>query len=424
MIFQSSSNKGFLQKVLLLLAYFFMPQKRQKNRVYLDYAATTPLAKEVEKKMIPFGRIFYGNPRSLHALGQEAKKAVTKARQEVARLLEAPQEAIIFNSGGTEGNNQAVLGIARAWKKNEKTRPGIITTALEHASIIFPAEAMKKEGAELSVLPVNEEGDISIGDLRKALTPSTAVVAVIFVQNEIGAILPAQKIRKEIDKYKKSLGRKKNEGPYLHIDATQAARVLSLKPLYKIADSFILDGSKIYGPKGTGAWVRRPNLSVEPVLYGGGQESGLRSGTENVSGIVGFAAALTLASHEAKHGYKKLAGLKNKFLSELKKAKVDFVINGSLTKSVPSILNISVVGVSAETLLLALSRQGVYISTTSACASPFNAASRIILALGKSEELARSSARVSFGRETTLNDISYASKIFAETVFQLKKQRI
>ncbi len=392
------------------------------NGVYLDYAATTPLDKEVEKKMIPFGRVSYGNPRALHALGQEAKKAVEEARREVARFLGAPKEAVIFNSGGTEGNNQAIIGITRAWKKNQKTLPEIIITALEHASIIAPAEAMAGEGSKLTILPVDSEGSISISDLKKALTPNTAVVAVILVQNEIGTVFPIQEVRKEIDRYKKILGRKKDEGPYLHIDATQAPRVLSLKPLYRLADSFIFDGSKIYGPKGTGVWVHRPTLPVLPFLYGGGQERGLRSGTENVSGIVGFAVALKLAIHEATHGYKKLARLKNKFLSDLKKTKVDFVINGNLVKSVPSILNISIPGILAETLLLALSRQGIFISTTSACASPNNAASRTILALGKSEEMARSSVRISFGRETKISDVVYSARCFGQTVYKLRAQ--
>lgn len=395
-----------------------MPRKT----VYLDYAATTPLAKEVEKKMAPFGRISYGNPRALHALGQEAKKAVEDARAEVARLLEAPKEAVIFNSGGTEGNNQAIIGITEAWKKNKKTLPEIITTTLEHASILAPAEAMIERGVKLTVLSVNNEGAISMRDLKEALTPNTALVSVILVQNEIGTIFPIQGARKEIDRYKKLLDRKKDEGPYLHVDATQAPRVLSLKSLYKLADSFIFDGSKIYGPKGTGVWVHRSTLSVLPFLYGGGQERGLRSGTENVSGIVGFAAALTLASREAKHGYKKLAGLKKKFLSELEKKKVNFVVNGSLAKSAPSILNISVPGILAEALLLALSRQGIFISTTSACAAPNNAASRIILALGKSEKMARSSVRISFGRETTLSDVVYASGCFAKTISRLRTQ--
>lgn len=387
--------------------------------IYLDYAATTPLDPKVEKKMAPFGRISYGNPRSLHALGQEAKKTITRARQEVARVLEAPEEAVIFNSGGTEGNNQAIIGITRAWQKEKKFLPHVIISSLEHASILAPAEALAGNGGKLTILSVNNEGAISIQDLAKSLTPETAVVAIMFVQNEIGTIFPIQEARKEIDRYKKELGRQKNEGPYLHIDATQAPRVLSLKSLYRIADSFILDGSKIYGPKGTGVWVRRPPLLVEPIFYGGGQEGGLRSGTPNVFGIVGFAAALTLATREATNGYKKLTRLKKEFLLGLEREKIKFVLNGSLSKSVPSILNISIPGVLAETLLLALSRRGVFISTTSACAAPNNSASRIILALGKTEELARSSLRISFGRETRLSDVVYAIKQFSGVIKRL-----
>lgn len=394
-----------------------------RKTIYLDYAATTPLAPQVEKKMLPFGRVLYGNPRALHALGQAAKKAVTGAREEVAKILQVPERAVIFNSGGTEGNNQAIIGLVRAWEKDKKTPTAhIVTTSLEHASVLAPAEALASVGVRVSVLPVDNGGAISIADLRSALSPDTAVVALMLVQNEIGTIFPIQEVRKEIDRYKKTLGRTKEDGPYLHVDATQAPRVLLLQSLYRTADSFILDGSKIYGPKGTGVWVHRPTLPVLPVLWGGGQERGLRSGTENVAGIVGFATALGLAQREAGKGYDKLLRLKNKCISELEKSGLPFVVNGNVAKSVPSILNISVPGVAAETLLLALSRQGIFISTTSACAAPNNAASRIILALGKGEDLARSSVRLSFGRETTTADVVQAVRSLVKAARDLSTQ--
>lgn len=385
--------------------------------IYLDYAATTPLLKEVEKVMAPFGRKSFANPRAIHGAGRLAKVAVETAREKVAQSLNVKKEAVIFNAGGTEGNNQALAGIAEQYFLEKGKWPHLIISSLEHASVLETAEAIARRGGSFSVISATRDGIINISELKELLLPETAVVTTLLVQNELGTIQPIKKIREVLDTYKKNLKRDINDFPYLHVDATQAPRVLSLTGLLHTADSYILDGSKIYGPKGTGVLIKKPTVRIAPVIWGGGQEGGLRSGTENVAGLIGFATALALVSKEREKQVKKLNLLQKTFLEELKKKEKDFIVNGG---GVPSILNISFPGIIGESILHRLSEKGIYISTTSACASIHSSASRILLAIGKSEREAKESIRISFGRETTLAEVKKAALFLAKTVQKLR----
>jgi cysteine desulfurase len=242
--------------------------------IYLDYAATTPLLKEVEKAMAPYGQKFFANPRAIHGAGRLAKEAIEKARRSVARSLGVKKETIIFNAGGTEGNNQALAGVAEQYFLEKGKWPHVIISSLEHASVLETAQAIARRGGSFSVLPATKEGIVDVAALKNLLTPETAVVSMLLVQNELATIQPIKKIREVINVYKKELGKGVNDFPYLHVDATQAPRILSLTGLLTIADSYILDGSKIYGPKGTGVLVKRSTVRIAPVIWGGGQEGG------------------------------------------------------------------------------------------------------------------------------------------------------
>lgn len=385
--------------------------------IYLDYAATTPLLKEVERAMVPFGRKSFANPRAIHGAGRKAKEAVEVAREKVAQSLKIKKEAIIFNSGGTEGNNQALAGIAEQYFLEKGKWPHLIISSLEHASVLQTAEAIASRGGSFSLLPATREGVVDVEALQKLLTPETVIISTLLVQNELGTIQPVKKIRDVLDAYKKKLKRDEDDFPYLHVDATQAPRVLSLASLLGTADSYILDGSKIYGPKGTGVLIKRPSVRIAPVIWGGGQEGGLRSGTENVAGLVGFATALAVITKEREKQFKKLILLRKVFLEELRKKEKNFHING---EGVPSIVNISFPGVVGERLLHRLSEKEIYISTTSACASVYSSASRILLAIGKTEKEAQESIRISFGRETTMSEVKKTVLFLAKTVQELR----
>lgn len=374
------------------------------KEIYLDFAATTPIDPRVQKAMEPFWRDIFANPRSIHTKGKEAKSAVEAARKNIGTYLGVQQNEVVFTSGGTESNNFALLGIIRAAQK-EIPKPHIIVSAIEHSSILEMAKSLEEEGVEVTVLPVDENGAVHVQDVQEALKDETVFVSCMYVNNETGSIEPIKKIAEIINTHRKE---KVSRYPYLHTDASQAARFLPIKPHGLDVDLMTLDSQKIYGPKGIGLLYIKNGVHIKPLFYGGGQEGSLRSGTENVPSIVGFATALEIATTEREKNSTHIAELKDLFLKKLQEEQVLFHINGSMAHTVPGVVSISFEDKKGEDVVIALDAKKVYASTASACAAGGSDVSHVVLAITKNKERAENVVRFSFGRETTKEDIHEA----------------
>jgi cysteine desulfurase len=389
--------------------------KSVKNkRIYLDYAATTPLDPMVLRAMQPYLGGRFGNPSSLHSFGQEARGAVDKARETIAAALEAKFDQIIFTGSATEANNFALRGVVTK-SKVTIPHPRIIISSIEHESVLETARALKREGVEIVYLPVDVNGVIDQAALRDAVNERTVLVSVMMVNNEIGTLEPIQKIAQVIATYKE--GRKARAYPLFHTDAVQAFAHFSCLPSVLGVDLMTISGHKLYGPKGVGGLYIKERTLVAPVVTGGGQEYELRSGTENVAGIVGFAEAVRLAMERRKGDAHHLALLKTVFFKGIKKALKDVVVNGSLDANVaaPHILNVYFPQALAEDLLIAFDLRGLAVSAGSACSTRSVTPSYVIRALGHTAERAQRSIRFSFGRATTKRELEAALYAIKET---------
>ncbi|MBU1151699.1 cysteine desulfurase, partial [Patescibacteria group bacterium] len=347
---------------------------------------------QVQKAMEPFHREIFANPSSQHKMGLEAKMAVDKARKSIAEKLNCQSSEIIFCASGTEANNIAIQGIARA---NIEKGNHLITTKIEHKSVLNVFAHLEKEGFRVTYLDVNKDGLINPEDLKSAITDQTILVSIIYANNEIGVIEPI-----------KELGEicKKAHIP-LHTDACQAAPYLSLDTKELNIDLLSLNGSKIYGPKGSGALFIKDQLKLSPIIFGGNQENGLRSGTHNTAGIIGLATALELCE---KFSHTELENLRNHLLQELLQKIPKATLNGSLSHRLPNNINISIPNINGKELLFQLSEKGIMASTGSACSAKKASPSHVLLALGLSKELVEGSLRLSLGRYTTEKEIQYA----------------
>ena len=380
------------------------------KRIYLDSAAATPLDKRVEAAMRPWLSKNFGNPSSVHAEGLAAARAVGEARKQIAGLLGAQPDEIIFTSGGTEANNLAILGGA--------SKGGLITTKIEHPSILRPAEATAKAGFPVIYLPVDQFGLVSPKDLAAALGRlPTAEVSIIYLQNEIGTIQPIGPLAKVIRDFKKakSSAPPANRRPIFHLDACQAPRFLDCSATKLGVDLLSLNSGKIYGPKGVGCLYRRRGLSLAPRQLGGGQERDLRSGTENVAGIVGFAAALAICAAQRADESERLAKLRDRLivgLTSLPGAR----LNGHPRQRSPNNVNISFAGVEAEQMVIELDARGIAVSAGSACASPAGDESYVIMALGRNRIEAQSAVRFTLGREISGRQIVEVIKAVAAII--------
>lgn len=385
--------------------------KVKNHTIYLDYAATTPLSLEVKKEM-DLATGIYGNPSSLHSKGYEAKMALDGGREKIAKILNCRSDEIIFTGGGTESDNLAILGFARA---NKAKGNHIIVSAIEHHAVLEPAHKLGKEGFEITYLPVSKDGIIDLEEFKKALRPETILVSIMYANNEIGTIQPIKEISKIIENSKSSK-------PILHTDACQAAGFLDLNVKELGADMLTLNAGKIYGPKGFGILYAKKGIKLEPIFYGGGQEFGLRAGTENLSGAVGLAKALELAQKNKEKESARLLKLrdylKEKIVAEIPKIK----FNGSFDKDLrlPNNLNVSILDVEGESLVLYLDNAGICVSSGSACTSKSLEPSHVILALGEPHEVAHSSLRFSLGHGTTKEDIDYAINVLKEVAEKLR----
>lgn len=388
-----------------------MPKKN--NKIYLDYAATTPVDKEVLKAMAPYFSDKFGNPSSIHSFGQEAIVAVDQAREKIAELLNCQFEEIIFTGSATEANNLAIKGLSKSLPKdshglirtNERMPFHIISTNIEHESVLESLKELEKAEHEITYLPASKDGFIKISDLEHAIKNNTVLVSIIYANNEIGIIQPIKEIGRLLEKINKirqetGLGR-----IYFHTDAVQAMQFLECRPDWLKADLMTFSGHKIYGPKGIGMLYVRKDTPLLPLILGGGQEFGLRSGTENVPYIVGLAKAIELVFKNKEKIAAKILRLRNQMFDNIIKNNKNAKLNGSLENRLPNNLNVRFPGVSNEMLVVALDRSGIAVSAGSACSSRALTFSHVLRAIGLSEKQAKESIRITLGKYTTESEI-------------------
>jgi len=377
-----------------------------RSPVYLDHHATTPVDPRVLEAMLPYLSEEFGNAASRsHAYGWRAEAAVARARGDVAAALGARESEIVFTSGATEANNLALLGAFR--RRCQRGRDGMVTLATEHPAVLDPLAALGREGARVEVVEVERDGRVNLERLRSVVDERTAVVSVMAANNEIGVLQPLDAIGQIA----------RQSGAWFHTDAAQAGGRLALRTDEQAIDLLSLSGHKLYGPKGVGVlFVRgsRPRVQLEPLMYGGGHERGLRSGTLPVALIVGFAAALRLALEEREEEWSRLAALRDGLWQRLEQGLDGLHWNGAREPRLPGNLNVSIDGVDIDRLLLSLPELAV--STGSACSSAKPEPSHVLLALGLSEPLARSSLRFGLGRSTTAQDADFAAERVIEAV--------
>jgi len=378
--------------------------------IFLDNASTTPIDQKVLNAMMPYLKDKYGNPSSLHRLGRINKSSIEKSRQEIAQYIGSETQEIFFTSGGTESDNLAIFGIARANKHKGKH---IIVSCIEHKAILDSSKKLENEGFEVTYLDVDKNGIISLDQFRSSLRKDTILVSIMYANNEIGTIQPIKKIS-EI------LRENRDANPIFHCDACQATGVLPIKVKELGVDALTVSASKIYGPKGIGFLYINKKYSFEPIIYGGGQERSLRSGTENVAGIIGFAKAIQISEQKRISENVRLTKLRDYFILQIKKNIKDVVINGSLKNRLPNNLNVSIRGVEGESLVLLLDEKGVFCSTGSACSSIDLNPSHVLVKIGLPLELAHCSVRFTLGRHTRKSDIDHSVKLLVECVDKIR----
>lgn len=399
------------------------------KRIYLDYAATTPVDRRVEVAMKPYWRGNFGNPGSLHYEGQRASRAVFLARKAIAGVLGLDAAKgyrhIFFTGSATEANNLVIRGVLKAWRSAsvERVRPKIIISAIEHESILETARDVER-GAEVAILPVSRDGVVDVKRLQSMLDDRTILVSVMYANNEVGTIQPIEQIGSAVEAFKVH-GTASGAGrlgvyPLLHTDAAQAFQYLDCAPERLHIDCMTLSAHKIYGPKGIGAlYVRTvPVLGsvFAPIITGGGQESGVRSATENVPSIVGFAKAAEINAGCMKREGKRVANLRDYFLRRFETFGDFVIVNGARERRLPNNINVFLAHPRAEDLLIKLDLAGIAASVGSACAARQSAPSHVLMAMGADEKRARGSVRFTLGRETMKRDIDKALSVIRKIV--------
>jgi len=377
------------------------------QRIYLDHAATTPTRPEVVKAMLPHFTNAFGNPSSIYSYGQEARRAVEETRTQVAKLIGARSEEIIFTSGGTEADNFALKGVAYA---NEPKGNHIITTSIEHHAVLEVCKFLGRRGLKITYLPVDEYGLVDPDDVRKAITAKTILISVMHANNEVGTIEPVAEIGKIA----------REAGIYFHSDAVQTVGHIPVNVAELKVDLLAISGHKLYGPKGVGALYVRKGSKLSPLMQGGEQEKRRRAGTENVPAIVGLGKAVELAGQEMGKETERLIHLRDKLIKGLGE-KIDHIrLNGHPKKRLPNNVNVSVDFVEGESLLLNLDLEGICASTGSACSSASLEPSHVLLALGLPPEQAHGSLRFTLGQENTEADIERVLEVLPGIVARLR----
>ena len=375
--------------------------------IYLDYAATTPLDPVVEEAMRPYARQYFGNPSSQHQAGRMARAAIDTARDAIADFLGAQPAEIIFTSGGTESDNLAIKGVARAMRGRGNH---IITTAVEHSAVLGSCRALEREGFRLTCLAPDAEGVVHAEQVAEAMTPETILVSVMYANNEVGTIQPIADIGRLC---------RERRIPF-HTDAIQAAEELPLRVQDLQVDLLSLAAHKVYGPKGVGLLYARTGTRLQPMIDGGGQEHERRAGTENVAGIVGFATALlrTHNTDEVVH----IRTLRDRLIAGLLEIP-DSRLHGSAAVRTANIANLGFAGVAGETLLVALDLAGICVSTGPACSAGAVSASHVLQAMGLPLVRAQEAVRLSLGRDTTADEIEQTIATVRQVVAQLRHHK-
>ncbi|MBC7796386.1 MAG: cysteine desulfurase [Pyrinomonadaceae bacterium] len=383
------------------------------RRVYLDNSATTPVDKKVIAAMIPYFNEKFGNASSIHFFGQEAKSAVDNARREVAKLISARPNEIVFTSGGTEANNLAIRGLC---EMNAQHGKHIITSQIEHSAVAEVCDDLEKRGFEITRLPVYSDGIVKIEDVRNALRDDTLLISIMTANNEIGTIQPIAEIGELVKNH-----RVNNHKIWFHTDAVQVIGKIALDVETLGCDMLSMSAHKLHAPKGIGAlWMKR-GVRLQTQNIGGQQERQRRAGTESVAHIAAFGEAAKIAREDLTENQIHLRNMRDEFEREIVKKITDIEFNGNCENRLAHISNISFKSVEGEGLLINLDLQGVAVSTGAACSSGSLEPSPVIRALGKSDELARNAIRFSFGKDNTMQDVDYVLEILPKAVESLRK---
>lgn len=399
----------------------------------MDHSATTPVDKKVMAAMLPHFSDVYGNPSSIHSYGQTALAAVDQAREQAAKYLNCEPGEIIFTSGATESDNLAIKGLFKALRKQGLDKMHAITSAVEHDAILEPLKELAKEGVAVSYAPVKKNGVVDLDKLASLINDSTVMVSVMYVNSEVGAVMPVREIGKMINKirerrqneWKKRSPAERNEKPrplYFHTDATQAVNFFDCDVKENYIDLLSLSAHKIYGPKGVGLLFRKAGVPLEGLQSGGHHEGNKRSGTLNVPGIVGLGAALTQIDEQARAKHNRsLHILRDRLVTGIMKNIPDVVLNTDREASTPAHAHFSFLGVEGESILIALDLEGIAVSTGSACASGNLKASHVLLAMGIAVEVAHNSIRFSLGKNNTASEIDTVIKKLPPIIERLRK---
>ena len=375
--------------------------------IYMDNAATTSVRPEVLEAMLPYFTQHYGNASSIHTFGRAARRALENARKQVAAALGCEPREVYFTAGGSESDNWAIRCAVEHQKKKGKH---IITSAIEHHAVLHTCEYMEKQGYEVTYLPVDEYGRVSVESVKNAIRPDTALISIMAANNEIGTLQPVAEIGKLA----------KENGILFHTDAVQAVGAVAIDVNEWNVDMLSLSGHKLHAPKGIGALYVRKGIRISNLIYGGAQERGLRAGTENLPGIVGLGKAIELAVAELPEYAKRVTALRDRLIDGILEKIPDVCLNGHRTERLPGNVNVSVRYVEGEALLMRLDLAGVAASSGSACTSGSLDPSHVLLAIGLPHEIAHGSLRLSLGNDTTDEEVDYVLKKLPEIVDNLR----
>lgn len=378
------------------------------ERINMDQAAGRPVDAKVLDAMLPYMTDRYGNPSSLHMFGQEAKNALEDARAKVAQLVNAEKkESIIFTSGATESNNTAIKGVAN---RNKDKGNRIVTSSVEHMSVLNTVKFLKIKGFETVFIPVDKTGLVSLENLQKEVTDKTVLVTIVYANNEIGTIEPIKEISKIVHE----------KNVILHVDATAANGQIPIDVRDEGIDLLTLSSNDIYGPGGVGALYIKEGVRIEPILHGGGQERGLRSGTENVAGIVGFGRAAEIAKLEMQTESQRLIRLRDRFIKGLLEPISFSFLNGHPTRRLPNSVSVRYNFIEGESMLLSLDLKGVAASSGSACTAKTLEPSHVLLAMGLKPEDAHGSLMFTLGKQNTEKEVDYVVSLMPDIVKRLR----
>ncbi len=383
--------------------------------IYLDNAASTAVHPEVVKEMLPYFDVQYGNPSSIHQFGRKAKNAIQKARKQVAVLIGAEPDEILFTSGGTESNNTILYGfptlrdvshVSFSFDKNH-----IITSSIEHEAILEPCKKLEEKGVKITYLPVDEHGIIDSNDVTNSIAENTVLVSIMFANNEVGTIQPIKEISEICKKYQIPL----------HTDAVQAVGKVPINVKELGVDALSISSHKINGPKGIGALFIKKGLKIVPYITGGGQENGLRSGTENVASIVGFGKACEIAKERFNENISHFQTLHSSMLSRIVKEIPHVKLNGHPEKRIFNNIHFTFLGVNGEDLIIKLDEHGIAASTGSACSVHTQKASHVLKAMDFNHEQITGSLRMSFGYMNTLDEVEQTVEVLKMVVAELRR---